>query len=83
LGYKNIAYIVSTGIYGTVKVTESQTLIRATELLAHGKADVGIFSLNVGGAGINCQTMNAVIFMGPCYRIAIQEQAIGISFESK
>ena len=27
--------------------------------------------------------MNAIIFMGPCYRIAIQDQAIGTFLQSK
>ena len=51
LGYQNIAYIVSPGVYGTVKVTESQMQACATELLQSGRADVGMFSLNVDGVG--------------------------------
>jgi len=77
MNFKAIAYIVSPGVYGVKTVTDSAANSESAELLHSGRAEVGISSIHVGGAGINCQDMNAVIFMSPCYRAALQSQAIG------
>jgi hypothetical protein len=42
-----------------------------------GKADLAVVSLQVGGAGLNCQEMNTIVFMALCPRESTQVQAQG------
>jgi hypothetical protein len=55
---------------------------RAQEMMDQvntGEADSAVISLMIGGAGLNCQKMNAVIHMAPCHQAAIERQANGTS----
>jgi len=81
LGYRNVAYIVPQGSYvGGRRLTKGD-LKRGIMLMEQGECEAAVMSIYVGGAGLNCQTMNSIIFMGPMtsdYRI---KQAKGNSFQ--
>ena len=51
------------------------------EMLNSGQADAAVLSVMVGGAGLNCQKMNAVIWMAPCFSAAQERQGNGIVWE--
>ena len=58
---------------------------RAKEMLEQinlGESDSAVISLMIGGAGLNCQRMNAVIHMAPCFQAAMERQANGTSWEN-
>jgi len=38
---------------------------RGTEMIAEGTCDAAVMSILVGGTGLNCQSMNRIIFMDP------------------
>ena len=79
LGYTKTAYIVTEGnIMNGVKINNCQ----AKEMLEQinlGESDSAVIALMIGGAGLNCQGMNAVIHMAPCFQAAMERQANGTS----
>lgn len=79
LGYVNTAYIVTEGnIMNGVQINNR----RAKEMLEQinrGESDSAVIALMIGGAGLNCQRMNAVIHMAPCFQAAMERQANGTS----
>jgi hypothetical protein len=51
------------------------------EMVNSGQADAAVLSVMIGGAGLNCQKMNAVIWMAPCFSAAQERQGNGIVWE--
>jgi SNF2 family DNA or RNA helicase len=49
------------------------------EQINRGESDSAVISLMIGGTGLNCQRMNAVIHMAPCFQAALERQANGTS----
>lgn len=45
--------------------------------LKTGDVAAGVFSLSVGGAGLNAQKFNTLIFMSPCSSQYLEEQGKG------
>lgn len=51
-------------------------------LIEQDKCEAAVMSIYVGGAGLNCQTMNSIIFMAPSTSDYQIKQAKGNSFQS-
>lgn len=79
LGYINMAYIVTEGnVMNGLKINSPRAK-EMLEQLNRGESDSAVISLMIGGAGLNCQRMNAVIHMAPCFQAAMERQANGTS----
>jgi hypothetical protein len=46
--------------------------------IKNGECDAAVMSISVGGAGLNCQSMNAMVFMAPPTSDSLRKQAKGI-----
>ncbi len=81
LGYQNVAYIVPQGSYVGGQRLMKKDLKRGIMFIEQDKCEAAVMSIYVNGAGLNCQIMNSIIFMGPFtfnYQI---KQANGNSFQ--
>jgi hypothetical protein len=56
-----------------------KTLAAMFAKVQSGGCDSAVASLTVAAAGLNCQTLNAVVFLGPCTTDAAETQAKGNS----
>jgi hypothetical protein len=77
MGFKNVAVIVAPGTVIKGKRVTKQDSVNAADMISSGKADAALLSILIGGAGLNCQTMDTVVFMAPCTSNAKQVQALG------
>jgi hypothetical protein len=82
LGYQHIAYIVPQGSYVGGRRLTKKDLKRGIMLIEQDKCEAAVMSIYVGGAGLNCQTMNSIIFMAPSTSDYQIKQAKGNSFQS-
>jgi len=46
-------------------------------MIPEGTADAAVASVTIGGAGLNCQCFNAMVFMVPCYLETMEIQCKG------
>jgi hypothetical protein len=53
--------------------------VEMATIIEMGKADGVVASILVGGSGLNCQTMNRVIFMSPPTSDCGKIQALGLA----
>jgi len=49
--------------------------------IKEGKCDAAVMSILIGGIGLNCQSMNQIIFMDPPTSDVVKRQAKGSNFE--
>lgn len=82
LGYKNVAYIVPQGSYVGGKRLTKGDLKRGIMLIERNECDAAVMSIYVGGAGLNCQSTNSIVFMSPSTSEYQIKQAKGNSFTS-
>lgn len=82
LGFQNVAYIVPEGSYVGGRRLTKRDLKRGTMLIEQNKCEAAVMSIYVGGAGLNCQTMNSIVFMGPLTSHYQIKQAKGNLFPS-
>ena len=77
LGFKNITCITRSGQCVGGQRQTKRLRIAAELMIDKGLADVAVVALRIGGAGLNCQTMDNAIFMGPVAQRSILTQAKG------
>ena len=80
LGYQNVAYIVPEGSYVGGQRLTKRDFNRGVMLIEQNECEAAVMSILVGGAGLNCQSMNSIIFMGPLTSNYQIKQAKGNSF---
>ena len=82
LGYQNVAYIVPEGSYVGGQRLTKRDLNRGVALIEQNECEAAVMSILVGGAGLNCQSMNSIVFMSPLTSDYQIKQAKGNSFVS-
>jgi hypothetical protein len=75
--FKRVCYVVAEGSLLCGKRVSQRTLDQDFEAIAAGECDAALMSITVGGAGVNCQTMNRIVFMEPPTTDTARKQAKG------
>ena len=63
--FNRVCYVVAEGSLLCGKRVTAKTLEQDFEAIVAGECDAALMSVTVGGAGVNCQTMNRIVFMEP------------------
>jgi len=79
LGFRNVAWIVSEGSIIAGERVTGHIAREGRRKIEDGLCDCALVSIHVGGAGLNCQTMNRIVFMDPPTSDVQMRQAKGIS----
>ena len=61
--FKRGCYVVVEGSLLCGKRVSQRTLDHDFEAIVAGECDVALMSVTVDGAGVNCQTMNRIVFI--------------------
>ena len=77
MGFKTVAYVVTEGSIMSGRRVTSKMINEGIYSIIDGTCEVAIMSILVGGAGLNCQTMNRIIFMDPPTTDVQKRQAKG------
>lgn len=72
-----VCYVVAEGSLLCGKRVTQRSLDEDFAAIVKGECDVALMSVAVGGAGVNCQTMNRVVFMEPPTTDTARKQAKG------
>ena len=65
MGCKTVAYVVTEGSIICDHQVTYKMINEGIRSIMNGTCEVALMSILVGGAGLNCQTMNGIIFMDP------------------
>jgi len=82
LGYQHVAYVVPEGSYVGGQRLTKRDINRGVMLIEQNECEAAVISILVGGAGLNCQSMNSIVFMSPLTSDYQIKQAKGNSFVS-
>ena len=72
-----MAYVLGEGSVIDGVRLKPKMVERGTDMIEDGTCDAAVFSIFVGGAGLNAQSMNRIIFMDPPTSDVQQKQAKG------
>jgi hypothetical protein len=78
--FKRVCYVVAEGSLLCGRRVSQITLDQDFEAIVAGECDVALMSVTVGGAGVNCQTMNRIVFMEPPTTDTTRKQAKGYNW---
>ena len=81
LDFKNVAYIVTEGSVLAGQRLSKKFIETGLLSIKEGKCDAAVMSILVGGAELNCQSMNKIIFMDSLTSDVVKKQAKGNSSE--
>jgi hypothetical protein len=77
-GFKRIALLAASSSVLLGRRWTKRLLEENQKMIPDGTADSAVASVTIGGAGLNCQCFNAMVFMVPCYLETMEIQCKGL-----